>query len=201
MSTADSAVGLLPQEDQIPEREEHAREKKALYNDLWDLITRRRRHWLLTRDIELARPLQQQFLAFEASVMEDMHEIEHERDIKHHERAREMQGATGLSRLSWKLCNLKMKICGRWRRYRLHGSWKHGRLNARRKQLSEEYVRAQISRRLEVVREVIWYANEEAVADGDDGGYVRDGMLNYIVTGYDSMFPISRELEVDMNRT
>lgn len=201
VSTADSAVGLLLQEDQGPGPQEHAREKTPLYHDLRDLITRRRRHWLLTRDIELARPLQQQFLAFEAAVMEDMHEIEHEREVKHQQRAREMRGATGLSKLSWGLYKLKIKICGKWARHRLHGSWKHGRLNARRKQLSEEYVRAQISRRLEVVREVIWYANEEAIEDGDDGAYVRDGILNYIVTGYDSMFPISRELEVDTNRT
>ncbi|KAG6358502.1 hypothetical protein INS49_014386 [Diaporthe citri] len=201
VSTADSAVALPTQKDQSPAREQHASEKKPLYHDLRDLISRRRRHWLLTRDIELARPLQQQFLAFEAGVMGEMHEMEHEREVKHQLRASEMQGATGLSKLSWQLYKLKMKICGKWMRHRLHGSWKHSRLNAKRKELSEEYVRAQISKRLEVVREVIWYANEEAVEDGDDGAYVRDGILNYIVTGYDSMFPISRDLVVDMTQT
>lgn len=200
VSTADSAVALPTQEDQASARDQHTCEKKPLYEDLRDLISRRRRHWLLTRDIELARPLQQQFLAFEAGVMEDMHEIEHEREIKNQARAREMQGATGMAKLSWGLYKIKMKVCGKWMRHRLHGSWKHGRLYAKRKELSEEYVRAQISRRLDVVREVIWYANEEAVEDGDDGAYVRDGILNYIVTGYDSMFPISRDLEVDMGR-
>lgn len=132
--------------------------------------------------------------------MQEMHDIEHERETKHQQRAREMQAATGIARLSWKLYKLKIKICGKWMRQRLHRSWKHSRLNAKKKDLIEEYVRVQISKRLEVVKEIIWYANEEAVEDGDDGAYVRDGILNYIVTGYDSMFPISRDLEVDMGR-
>lgn len=202
VSTANSAVGLFTHtKDQSPARREHQSEKKPLYDDLRSYITRKRHHWLATRDVELAYPLQQRFFTYEAEVMQDIHEIEHEREIKHRQRAREMNGAAGIAKLSWKLYKLKMKVCGRWRKHRLHGIWKHGRLNAKKKELSAEFVRLQTSKRLEVIREVLWYANEESVEDCDDGAYVRDGILNYIVTGYDSMFPIARNLEVDFNRS
>lgn len=201
VSTADSGVGLFTHnKEQSPAREERRSEKKPLYNDLRSYITQKRHHWLATRDVELAYPLQQRFLAYKADVMEDIHEMEHERAVKHQQRAREMGTATGIAKLSWKLYKLKTKLCGKWRRHRLHSSWKHGRLSAKRRDLSAEYVRAQIGKRLEIVKEVLWFANEEAVEDCDDGAYVRDGILNYIVTGYDSMFPIARHLEVDITR-
>lgn len=201
VSTADSAVGLFTHYNgQSPARIEHRSEKKPLYDDLRSYITRKRHHWLATRDVELAYPLQQRFFAYEAEVMQDIHEIEHQRETKHQQRAREMEATVGIAKLSWKLYKIKMKLCGRWRKHRLHSTWKHGRLSAKKKDLSAEFVRLQISKRLEVVREVLWYANEESVEDCDDGAYVRDGILNYIVTGYDSMFPIARNLEVDFNR-
>lgn len=200
VSTTDSAVGLLTRKDQSPARGGHKSEKKPLYDDLRSYITQKRHHWITTRDVELAHPLQQRFLAFEAEVMAEIHDMEHEREMKHQQRAREMQGSRGIARMSWKLYKLKMKLCGSWMRLRLHGSWKHSRLSAKKKELSDEYVRVQTSKRLEFIREVLWFANEEAVEDGDDGAYVRDSILNYIVTGYDSMFPIARDLEIDMSR-
>ncbi|KKY34784.1 hypothetical protein UCDDA912_g05241 [Diaporthe ampelina] len=201
VSTADSGVGLPTEIDMTAAREESWPEKKHLYGDLWSYIDRKRRHWLLTRDIELARPLQLRFLAFEADVMQEIHEIERQLDIRHRERAREMGGATGIVKMSWKLYMLKVMLSSRWRRHRLRGTWKRSRLGAKRKELSEDYVRAQIGRRTQVMAEVIWFANAEGVEDSDDGAYVRDGILNYIMTGYDSIFPISRDLEVDMART
>lgn len=200
VSTSDSAVGLLTHKDQSPARGAPKSEKKPLYDDLRSYITQKRHHWIATRDLELARPLQQRFLAFDAELMAEIHDMEHDREVKQQQRARGMQGSRGIARMSWKLYKLKMKLCGKWMRLRLHGGRKHSRLNAKKKELSEEYVRVQTSKRLEVIREVLWFANEEAVEDGDDGAYVRDGILNYIVTGYESMFPIARDLEVDMSR-
>lgn len=200
VSTTDSAVGLLTHKDQSPARVERKSVKESLYDDLRSYITQKRHHWIANRDLELAHPLQQRFLAFEAELMTEIHDLERERELKHQQRAREMQGSKGIARMSWKLYKLKMKLCGKWMRHRLHGTWKHSRLSAKKKELSEEYVRIQTGKRLEVIREVLWFANEEAVEDGDDGAYVRDGILNYIVTGYDSMFPIARDLEVDMSR-
>lgn len=200
VSTTDSAVGLLTNKDQISARDEHKSGNEPLYDDLRSYITQKRHHWIATRDLELAHPLQQRFLAFSAEVMADIHDMEHEREVQHQERAREMQGSRGIARMSWKLYKLKMKLCSKWMQHRLHGRWKHGRLSAKKKELSEEYVRIQTGKRLDLIREVLWFANEEAVEDGDDGAYVRDGILNYIVTGYDSMFPIARDLEVDTSR-
>lgn len=201
VSTADSGVGLLTNVNANAAHEETRSEKKQLYGDLRSYIDLKRRHWLLARDIELARPFQQRFLAFEADLMQEIHEIERQREIRHQDRAKEMGGATGIIKVSWGLYKLKLKLFSKWRRHRLHGAWKRSRLNAEKKKLSEEYVRAQIGRRMQVMREVIWFANEEGVEDGDDGAYVRDGILNYIMTGYDSIFPIFRNLEVDMTRT
>lgn len=111
-----------------------------------------------------------------------------------------MEGATGVAKFSWKLYKLKTKICGGLRRHWLHGGWKHDRLSAKRRELSGEYVRVQTGRRMDVIREVIWAANEEAVDGADDGAYVRENMLNWITTGYDSLFPLSRDLDVNINR-
>jgi hypothetical protein len=189
VSTADSRVGI---------REEYQCGKEPLYADLRDYLTEKQRHWLFTRDIELARPLQQKYLTYEAEILARIHETEREKEITYREQARDMHGATGLAKMSWNLYQLKLELCSKWSRHRLHCRWKHRHLSAKRKELSGEYVRAQTQRRMNILREILYFANEEVVEDRDDGGYVRDGMLNYIVTGYDSIFPISRELDVDM---
>lgn len=191
VSTADSGVGI---------REEDRCEKELLYGDLRYYLTQKQHHWLLTRDIELARPLQEKYLIYEGEIMAEIHDTEHEKEITYQERAREIQRATGLVKMSWKLYKLKLKLCSKWSHYQLHSWWKHRRLNAKRKELSEEYVRRQTQRRMNILKEIFYFANEEAVEERDDGGYMRDGMLNYIVTGYDSIFPIRRYLEVDTSR-
>lgn len=201
-STADSGRGLLTHHGRNQERDERNSEKKTpLYEDLHDYIARQRKAWIVTRDAELAYPLQKRYGLFQAEVMADIYDIQLQREVKYLKRAREMEGATGIARMSWRLYQLKTKLGDKCMKHWLHNGWKHSRLNAQTRKLKGEYVKAQISKRLEVVREILWFANEEAIEDGDDGGYVRDNILNYIVTGYDSMFPISRDLEVDLTRT
>lgn len=200
VSTADSAVDLPSYSDAMEMSSGRGSDKHPLYANLRSLIDQKRRHWVITRDVELARPLQQRYLAHEAEVMADIHEIEQEREVRHQRREQEMQGARGTARLSWKLYKIKTTLCGGLRRRWLHGGWKHDRLSAKRGELSEEYVRVQTGRRMDVIREVIWAASEEAVDGADDGAYVRDNMLNWITTGYDSMFPLSRDLDVNINR-
>lgn len=200
VSTADSAVELPTYTDAIEAGSDHGLKKSPLYTGLQSFIDQKRRHWVITRDVELARPLQQRYLAHEAEVMADIHEIDQEREIRYQRQAQEMEGATGMARFSWKLYKLKTKICGGLRRQWLHGGWKHDRLSAKRRELSEEYVRAQTGRRMDVIREVIWAASEEAVDGADDGAYLKDNMLNWITTGYDSIFPLSRDLDVNIYR-
>lgn len=191
VSTTDSGVSMR----------EGLIEKEPLYGDLKYYLNQKRHHWLFTRDVELAQPFQQRLLAFEAGIIEEIHEIERAKDMTYREQAREMDGAAGLAKMSWKLYQLKVRLCSKWTHYQLHRRWKPHRLNAKKKDLSEEYVRAQIGSRMNMLKEVIYFANEEGVADGDDGGYVRNGLLNYIVTGYDSIFPVLRDLKVDKSRT
>lgn len=191
VSTTDSGVSV---------REGH-REKDPLYGDLKYYLTQKRHHWLFTRDVELARPLQERFLAFEAEITQEIHEIERAKERTYRQQAREMDGAAGLTKMSWKLYQLKRRLCSKWTHYQLHGRWKRRHLNAKKKELSEEYVRDQTGSRMNMLKEVIYFANEEGVEAGDDGGYVRNGILNYVVTGYDSIFPILRDLEIDTGRT
>lgn len=171
-----------------------------LYGDLKYFLTQKRHHWLFTRDVELARPLQQRYLAFEAELTTEIHETKRAKEIKYLQQAREMDGAAGLTRISWKLYQLKVRLRSKVMHYQLHGWWKRRQLNAKRKQLSEEYVHVQTGSRMNMLKEVIYFANEEGIDAGDDGGYVRNGLLNYVVTGYESIFPILRELQVDPSR-
>lgn len=184
-STADSVVEV---------QEERPPKKEALYGDIQTYLTEQQKYWLLARDVELARPLQAKYGAYEADIMVEIRKIEDERVREFNRRWREMRGATGATRISWKLYKFRVKLCTRWNHYQLHCRWKRGQLKAKKKELVEEYVRAQVAGRMSLLRDIIRYADEQAVDDRDDGGYVRDGTLNYIMTGYDSLFPISREL-------
>ncbi|KAI3400385.1 hypothetical protein diail_3402 [Diaporthe ilicicola] len=182
------------------ERGSGPQQSRLSYADLRSYISQKRHHWLVTRDVELAYPLQQKYLAFEADVMGEIHEAECEEERNRQERKQTMSGSTGLVKFSWRLYELREKLCRNWRRQRLHGSWKSRHLNAMKKQLSDEYVKVQIVSRGKMTRDLISVANEQTVECVDDGAYEREGMLSYIVTGYDSIFPITRELEVEPSR-
>lgn len=131
--------------------------------------------------------------------MEEIHEAHLERQRRRQERSKEMAGASGLARISYKLYELRLSLCERWRRLRLHGSEKDRYLNALKKELSEEFVRLQVLSRGTIVKDLIAFASDQILENNDDGAYARDGMLNYIATGYDSLFPIARHLNLGMD--
>ncbi|POS78341.1 hypothetical protein DHEL01_v203271 [Diaporthe helianthi] len=187
LSTADSGANIL---------EDNQSNNDTRYGDFQEYLSQQQKSWLLTRDVELARPLQTKYIAYEADVMAEMRKTDSERERTYNRQWWEMRGTTGLTKMSWKLYRLRARLCSRWDHYQLHCRWKHGRLAAKRKELVDEWVRAQTARRRTLLGEVIFFAGEQAVDNWDDGGFVRDCMLNYIVTGYDSLFPISRELEL-----
>lgn len=186
-STADSGVRI---------QHGHQSKHEALWGDLQKYIAQHQKHWLLARDVELARPLQTQYSAYEAEIMGEIRNTEDERVRTYNQRWRDMRGATGPTKLSWKLYKLKAKACAKWNHYQLHYGWKHAQLEAKKQALVEEYVRAQIRRRETLLREITSSADGLGMDDGDDGGYLRDGMLNYILMGYDGRFPISRTLDL-----
>ncbi|KAJ0116592.1 hypothetical protein J7T55_009742 [Diaporthe amygdali] len=171
-------------------------EDGELYADLRSYITRQRHAWSVTRDIEIAQPLQQRYMGFEAGLMEEIRQAERDNENKRRERAEEMEGATGLIKWSWRLYELRMRLCERWQRRRLRGNWWRNQLNAMKKELNGEYVRLQNGHRADMMKDMISFAGEETVEDADDGAYVWNGLLNYIVYGYETMFPISHTARV-----
>jgi hypothetical protein len=188
---ADSGIGMSI-------REEKMFQKEYLYSDLRKYLAQKQHHWLLTRNVELAHPLQQRYLAFEGDIMAKIHNTERKNQFTYRQQDLDMRDARGVAQASWKLYQLKRKLGSRWSHYHLHSWWKHQCLHAKRVELSKEYVRAKKACRIGILREIIDFADEEAVEGMDDGGYMRDGMINYIVTGYNSMFPIRRHLEFNM---
>lgn len=185
-STADSGVRM---------QHGHQSKAEALWSDLQKYIAQQQRHWLLARDVELARPLQTQYSAYEAEIMGEIRNNEDQRVRTYNQRWREMRGATGATKLSWKMYKLKANACAKWNHYQLHYGWKHAQLEAKRRELVEEYFRAQIRRRETLLREITSPAGGGALGV-DDGDYLRDRLLNYILMGYDGLFPISRTLDL-----
>ncbi|KAL1847803.1 hypothetical protein Daus18300_013845 [Diaporthe australafricana] len=180
MPTTNQQLGVSTPTHSDPKQEDDLHQSGPPYAELRKYISQQRHHWLITRDFELTWPLQRRYLAFEANVMEEMHEADREKERRRQQREQEMASASGLAKLSYELYELRMGMCERWRRQRLHGSEKTRCLNAMKKRLSEDYVRMQALSRGTLVKDLISFANDQIVEDTDDGGYARDGMLNYI---------------------
>ncbi|KAG8158299.1 hypothetical protein KVR01_012060 [Diaporthe batatas] len=186
-STCDSSVGM---------QNEHQPKREPLYSNFKKHLNQQEKHWLLTRDIELVRPLQIRYSAYEADIMTEIRRTEDEQMRTYNRRWREMRGVRGPAKVAWELYKLKVRLCSGWNHYQLHGRWKHAQLKAKRKELAGSYVRAQMSRRVVLLAELVSFADAQALDDRDEECHVNDVMLSHVLARPDDLFRISRDLDL-----